>query len=98
MHACIYCQLLQTLKKCLIMKSLKHSINDTIEGKVIDIIYVGEREIHTILTYHYARVYPGPLLIVLCLAPSAKNFDTPDPKRLNFLLKNGTLLRTDDCG
>ena len=38
---------------------LKHSISATIEGNVTDIIYVGELEIHTVLTYHCAGVAPG---------------------------------------
>ena len=36
------------------MISPKHSISATTEGNVIDIIYVGELEIHTVSTYHYA--------------------------------------------
>jgi len=33
------------------MISLKHSIIATIEGFAIDIVYVGELELHTVLTF-----------------------------------------------
>ena len=68
----------ETLKKCLIMISPKHIINATITANVVDIIYVGELEIHTALTYHCATysVWPGPLLIVLYLALTAKPLET----------------------
>ena len=60
------------------MRSPEHSIIAAIEGNVIDVIYVGEREIHIVLTYHCAAyiLWPGPLLIVLYLALSAKTLDT----------------------
>jgi len=62
------------------MISPKHGITSTIEGNAIDIIYVGELEIHKALKYHYAnyRVWPGPLLIVLYLALTAKTLGTLD--------------------
>ena len=55
------------LKKCLIMISQMHSISATIEGNVIDVIYVGELEIYTILMYHCASyiVWLSPLLIAM---------------------------------
>ena len=40
---------LQTLKKCLIVMGPKRTA--TIKGNVIDIIYEGGLEIHTVLTY-----------------------------------------------
>ena len=46
---CNVVNLLQTLKKCLITISPKHSITSAIEGNVIDITYAGEQEIHTVL-------------------------------------------------
>ena len=57
--------ILQMLKKCLIVISTKHSITATFEGNG-QILYVGELEIHTVLTYHCAtyNMLPGPLLIV----------------------------------
>ena len=57
----------QTLKKCLIIISPKHSITTTIEDSVIDIIFVGKLEVHTIVTYHCATysVYPGLLLTIV---------------------------------
>ena len=66
---------------------LKHNITATIEGNVIDIIYVGEPEIQIVLTNSYLtyRVWPGPLLIVLYLALSAKTLDT---LALNVKLQN----------
>ena len=69
---------LQALKKFLIIISPKHCISVTIEGNVIEIIYVGELEILTILTYHYATfsVCPGPLLIALDLTLTVKTLDT----------------------
>ena len=69
--------LLQILKKCLIMISPKHRSSD--EGNVIDFIYVGELKIHTVFIYHCAtyRAWPGPLLIVLYVAPNLKGLDTP---------------------
>ena len=74
---CIYCQFLQALK---ILVGPKHSISAIIEGNIIDIIYVGELEIHTVLSYHCAiySVWPNLLLIVLFLALNAKSLDTPD--------------------
>ena len=71
--ACI-ANCLHSLKKCLIMISRKNSITATIEGNVIDIIYVGEGEIHRVLTYHYATYIDrhGPLLIVLYLILAVK--------------------------
>ena len=61
--------------------SPKHSLAVTIEGKVIDIKYAGELEIHTV---HRAtsNVWPGLLLIVLLLialylALIAKSLDIP---------------------
>ena len=70
--------LLQTLEKCLIMISPKNSITATIEGSAIDSIYVGELETHTVLTNHCATysAWPGPMLIVLYLALTAKTLDT----------------------
>ena len=67
--------------KCLIMINPKHRITATIEGKDSDIKYVGELEIHIV---HYAiyNAWPGPLLIVMCLALDTKCLDTPvlDPQ------------------
>ena len=40
------------LKKCLIMISPTHSIAAAIEDNAVDIIYVGELEIHPALSYH----------------------------------------------
>ena len=70
---------MQSLEKLLIMISPKHGITASIEGNVIDITYVGELEIHAEFTYHSATysVWPGPLLFVLYLAPTAKTLDTP---------------------
>ena len=67
------------MKKCLIIINLKHSISATIDVNVIDIIYVGELEIHTILTYQCAKycVWPGPLVVVPYLTLTAKTLDTP---------------------
>ena len=72
---------LQALKKCLMMISQKHSISATIEGNVIDIMYLGELEIHTALTYHCTTysAWPGPFLIVLYLVLNAKSLETPFP-------------------
>ena len=52
----------------------KDSITATIEGNVIDITYVSELEIDTVLTYHYVTysVWPGPLFIVLYSVLAAK--------------------------
>ena len=71
--------ILQKLKKCLIMISPKHSNSATIEGDVIDLIYVGELEIHTVLACHCVAysVWPGPLPVVLYVAPSAEISDSP---------------------
>ena len=68
------------MKKCLIIINLKHSISATIDINVIDTIYVGELEIHRVLTYHCATysVWPSPLLIVLYLVLTAKTLDTSD--------------------
>ena len=65
---------LQTLKKCLIMTSLKHSTTATTEGNVTDIIYIGKLEIYTVLTYHCATysVWPIPLVNILYLVLTAK--------------------------
>ena len=41
---------LQVLKKFLVIFSSKHSISAAIEGNVIDITYLGELEVHTVLT------------------------------------------------
>ena len=41
------------LKESLIMISLKHSITATIEGNVVDVTYVCELEIHTVLGLVY---------------------------------------------
>ena len=57
------------------MISPNHSISTPNEDNVIDIIYVGELEIHTVLTYHCAT--SGPLPIALYLALTAKNLGTP---------------------
>ena len=56
-----------------------HSITATIEGIVIDIIYVGELETHTVLMFHGVTdsVWPGSLFIVLYVALTAKTLDTP---------------------
>ena len=45
---------------------------------VMDIIYVGELETYTVLTYHCASysVWPSLLLILLYLALNAKTLDT----------------------
>ena len=51
---------MQTLKQCLATISQKDSITATIEGKFLDIIYVGELEIHTVLTRHCALIVCGP--------------------------------------
>ena len=61
------------------MISPKHSIIATTEGNVIDIIHVGELEIHTALAYHWAfySVWPGLLLIGLYLALIAKSLNIP---------------------
>ena len=69
----------QALKKCLIMISTKHCITATIEDNVINITYVGEQEIHRVLTYHCATysLWPRLLFIGLYLALSAKSLDTP---------------------
>ena len=69
---------LQGLRKCLIMIGLRYSISATTEGSAVYIIYVGEQEIHRVLTCHCANytVWPGPLLIVLCSAFAAKSLDT----------------------
>ena len=71
--------LLQALKKFLIMIGPEHRINATIDINVIDIIYESELEIHTLITYHCASysVWHGSLLIVLYLALPAKSMDTP---------------------
>ena len=74
-HICWYILPLfvQTVKKCLIMISPKHGITAALEGTVIGIMYVGELEIHTVLTYQYvtysARL--GPFLIALYVAFTA---------------------------
>ena len=47
-------------KKDLIMVSPKHNINVTIEGTVIDIIYVGELEMYIVLTYRCANIVCDP--------------------------------------
>ena len=62
------------------MNSPKRSITATIEGNVIDVIYVDELEIHAVLSYHCASycVWPGPLLIVLYMTRTAKILDTPE--------------------
>ena len=67
---------LQTLKKCLIVMCPKHSITPTIESNVIDLTYVGEQEIHAVLTCNCAicSMWPSPLFIVLYLALIAKAF------------------------
>ena len=72
---------MQALKKFLTMISPKHSIAATIEDNVIDIIYVGELEIHTLVTHHCVTysVWPGPLLIVLHFALNAQ------PQHLAYL-------------
>ena len=77
MYLCIYCQFLQASRKCLIMISPGQSITATIEGNVIDTIYVGELEIRTVLTYHCATysVWLGQLLIVLYLTLTAKTLE-----------------------
>ena len=76
---CIYCHFLQTLKKCLIIKSTKHSITATIEDNVSDITCAGKLETHTVLTYHCtaSSVWPGPLRIVPYLPITAKTLDNP---------------------
>ena len=58
---------LLSLKKCLLMLGTQYGVTATIDGNVIGITYVGELEIHTVLTYHCATysVWPGPLFIVL---------------------------------
>ena len=38
----------------MLMTCPKHNISSTTEGNFIDILYVGELEIHIVLTYHYA--------------------------------------------
>ena len=88
---------LQALKKGPIMISQKHSITAAIGGNVIDIIYVGELEIHTTLTYHYVTysVWPCPLLIVLYLAFTAKTLHIPDLEGRYSIFK---LLKTEGCG
>ena len=68
---------MQTLRKCLIMTSPKHSITATIEDNVIYIIISGQ-EIHTVLSYHYFtyRVLPDPLLIALYVVLATKTLKT----------------------
>ena len=58
------------------MKSPKHRITANIEGNVVDITYIGELEIHTVSTHHFAtyRALPGPSRILLYLALTAKIF------------------------
>ena len=74
--------LLQTMKKCLVTICPKHSISAAIEGNVIDVTYVGDLEIHRVLTYHCPKysVWPGLLLIVVCLALTVKSLTTHDVK------------------
>ena len=91
-HVSVYIvNFLQALKKFLIMISAKHSVSATIESNVIDIVYVDEIEIHTVLTYHCATytVWPGPFLVVLYLALNAKSLDTPALRVCNDPLCKG---------
>ena len=64
------------LKKCLTMKSPKHSITANIEGNVIDIIYIGEQEINTVLKLYSATysMLPGQLLTAMYLALTVNDF------------------------
>ena len=57
----------------------KHSIAAVIEGNIINVIYVGELDIHTVLKHRCAiySVWSSPLLIGLYLALTAKTWDTP---------------------
>ena len=75
---CIRCKMLQTCKKYLIMINPKYSITPTIERNVIDIIYVGELGIHTVLTYHCATFVRGPIRCLLfCIWPLLQIVWTP---------------------
>ena len=58
---------MQALKNCLIMINPKHSNSATIEGNVIDMIYVGKLEIHTVLMYHCAVVFVCLFCVCFCL-------------------------------
>ena len=61
------------------MINLNYSISTTNECNFIGITYVGELEVHAVVTCHCAKysVCPGPLLIVLNLALIANALDTP---------------------
>ena len=77
----------QTLKKRLTMIGPEHSISATIEGSVIDVTYVAELQVHTVLTYHVLLIVCGPArcLLVPILALNAKSLDTPLPKLSVFI-------------
>ena len=78
-HICLYVlSIFGNIEEISDMICPQHSITATIEGKVIDIKYVGELEIHAVLTYHCATysVLPGPSLIALYLALTAKTLNT----------------------
>ena len=72
----------------------KQCITATIEDIAIDIVYVGELEIHTTLTDCCAtfRIWSGPLLIALYLALTAKALDTPGMCYCMDILQKCTLL------
>ena len=75
-HICLYVlSIFGNIEEISDMISPQHSITATIEGKVIDVTYVGELEIHAVLTYHCATysVLPGPPLY---LALTAKTLNT----------------------
>ena len=76
--------ILQILKKCLIMISPKHSIIATITGNVIDITYVGEREIHTVFTYYRVTYHclARPVAYCSALALTVKAWTPLDIYRL----------------
>ena len=59
--------------------SPKHSIAAVIEGNIINVIYVGELDIHTVLKHRCAicNVWSSPLLIALYLDLAAKTLDAP---------------------
>ena len=64
---------LQTSKMWMKMISPKYSITTTVEGNAIDMISVGELEIHTVLTCHCALIMHG-LSHCLLFGPYCKNF------------------------
>ena len=69
-------------------------IYNYIEGNVTDTVYIGELEIHTLLTDHCAtyNVWPGPL-IAQYLALTAKSLDAPSPILLFHSTKAATFFQ-----